>query len=576
MDSKRKAPRRKGDDRVILHFDLDCFYAQCIENANPSLKTLPLGIKQKSILATCNYVARKHGVKKLMGIQEAKRLCPDLVLADGEDLSPFRDVSKRIYSLLKSYSWNGRVERLGLDEVFLDVTDIVAYNLALLNHHNLEHSWFCLSREDPEKGFEFDAREVKGCVWPPEPEPRPQDEGDDNQRLRLLLGSHLGFHLRQQIESLGYTSACGISTNKLLAKLAGDKNKPRNQTTLLSSAHPAPFLDPLPLSKIPGIGSKTKQALKTLLKTDEDLTVHNARTHPAVSPFALERALDGGEKGIGQKVWLLLHGIDSSEVKPARDIPRQISIEDTYRGLTDLSQIRAGLVQITTSLLKRMHVDLLDDSEQPVTPPFPSSSPFPSSKPRWLGQPKTIRLTTRPYYPPSERDDFEYNHGRASKSAPLPRYIFDLATNTGMIVERLVEGTLLPLFHSLNPDSNNLRIGLLNVCVINMDGEKHAAGGSDIMAAFQRQKEVGEIRAVAFAEERPNHLDDVAFASQQLDMEPAKDSDSDEEAEWVDDDDHQDGVRCHLCGCVIPVFAVEAHGRWHELDEGYRVEPRWW
>ncbi|KAK0747629.1 hypothetical protein B0T21DRAFT_379637 [Apiosordaria backusii] len=558
-DSKRKAPRRKDDDRVILHF--------CVENSNPSLKTLPLGIKQKSILATCNYVARRHGVKKLMGIQEAKRLCPDLILADGEDLSPFRDVSKRIYSLLKSYSWNGRVERLGLDEVFLDVTDIIAYNLELLNHHNLENSWFCLSREDPEKGFEFDAREVKGCVYGEDE----SQQGDDGSKWRLLLGSHLAFYLRQEVESMGYTSACGIATNKLLAKLAGDKNKPRNQTTLLSSHSPIPFLNPLPLAKIPGVGSKTIHALKTLLQTEStELTVHDARTHPAVSPFALERLLcgSGGEKGIGQKIWLLLHGIDGSEVKPARDIPRQISIEDTYRGLTTLPQIRASLVQITGSLLRRMHVDLLDDSPSPSPVTTPSAtSPPPTTVPtqksgggggrRWMAQPKTLRLTTRPYFPPSEWDKVEYNTGRASKSVPLPRFIFDLKEDSEEIVERLVEGTLLPLFHTLNPDPKKWRVGLLNVCVTNMSGGGHeGGGGSDIVAAFQRQKEVGEIRAIAFADDQLLGDDD-----------DDGDGSSEEPAEWVEDEDEQDGVRCQLCGCAIPVFAVEAHGRWHELEE---------
>ncbi|KAK4179960.1 hypothetical protein QBC36DRAFT_321377 [Triangularia setosa] len=577
-DSKRKAPRRKGDDRAILHFDLDCFYAQCIENANPSLKTLPLGIKQKSILATCNYVARKHGVKKLMGIQEAKRLCPDLILADGEDLSPFRDVSKKIYSLLKSYSWNGRVERLGLDEVFLDVTDIVSYNLGLLNHHHLEQSWFCLSKGDPEKGFEFDAREVKGCIWLPDPnDPQSKDEetNDTTLRLRLLLASHLAFYLRQHIESKGYTSACGISTNKLLAKLAGDKNKPRNQTTLLSSHSPIPFLDPLPLAKIPGIGGKTFQALKTLLKADGELTVHDARTHPNVSPFALERVLagnNGGEKGIGQKVWLLLHGIDATEVKLARDIPRQISIEDTYRGLTSLPQIKAGLAQITASLLRRMHVDLLEECEA-VTPPVSSSTspppPPPNSKPgggrKWLAQPKTLRLTTRPYFPPSEWDKYEYNYSRASKSVPLPRFIFDLSVGPESIVERLVEGTLLPLFHSLNPDPEKWRIGLLNVCVTNMSGGHEGGGGGDIMKAFERQREVGEIRAVAFADSSADDEDVVAAEEEKHEAE-----ESDKEAEeWIEDeeDERDRGVRCQLCGCVIPIFAVEAHGRWHELEE---------
>lgn len=54
-----------------------------------------------------------------MLITEAKKMCPDLVLMDGEDLTPFRDMSKTLYNFLRTYSWNGKVERLGFDEVFM-------------------------------------------------------------------------------------------------------------------------------------------------------------------------------------------------------------------------------------------------------------------------------------------------------------------------------------------------------------------------------------------------------------------------------------------------------------------------
>lgn len=54
-----------------------------------------------------------------MLVTEARRICPELVTVDGEDLTPFRDVSKRLFGFLKGFSWNGKVERLGLDEVFM-------------------------------------------------------------------------------------------------------------------------------------------------------------------------------------------------------------------------------------------------------------------------------------------------------------------------------------------------------------------------------------------------------------------------------------------------------------------------
>ena len=56
---------------------------------------------------------------KLSQVSAAKKACPELVIVDGEDLTPFRDVSKRLHRVLKVHSWNGKVERLGLDEVFM-------------------------------------------------------------------------------------------------------------------------------------------------------------------------------------------------------------------------------------------------------------------------------------------------------------------------------------------------------------------------------------------------------------------------------------------------------------------------
>jgi DNA polymerase iota len=99
--------------------DYDCFYAQVFENKDAKLKKLPLGVKQKNCLATCNYNARARGLTKLMSVSEAKRLCPELVLVDGEDLTPFRDMSKTLFNFFKTFSWNHKVERLGFDEVFM-------------------------------------------------------------------------------------------------------------------------------------------------------------------------------------------------------------------------------------------------------------------------------------------------------------------------------------------------------------------------------------------------------------------------------------------------------------------------
>ena len=87
------------------------------EAKNPSLKSLPFAVQQKQIIVTCNYEARRRGLYKLQLVRDAKRICPDVVIELGEDIGRFRDASKELYSFIKAFSWSGRVERLGFDEV---------------------------------------------------------------------------------------------------------------------------------------------------------------------------------------------------------------------------------------------------------------------------------------------------------------------------------------------------------------------------------------------------------------------------------------------------------------------------
>lgn len=583
------------------------------ENANPALKGLPVGVKQKSILATCNYVARAKGVKKLQLISEAQKVCPELVIVNGEDLTPFRDVSKKLLSVLRSHSWNGRVERLGLDEVFLDVTDVIAYNVELLNLNALQDSFFQLSRQDPEKGFSFDGSRFFGCVHPSvDPKDVPMILSKP-LCVRLLLASHLAGYLRHKLEEdFGYTSSGGISTNKTLAKLAGSVNKPKNQTTLLSLRDDdiQGFMDSHKLRQIPGIGSRIAQLIQdhVLSTNTADVDPHNldqgtkvtvaqVRKHPSMSADLLERVLDrpGAERGSGEKVWNLLHGVDASEVKEASDVPTQISIEDTYmsKPLNTIAEIMRELRALATSLVRRMRIDLVVVDDMDLSDPTLTSQ---SQQQRWAAYPKTLRLSTRtrpkPVTAPSSASasSAPESFSRNSRSQPLPSYVLNLKDDSvEAIVERLATEALLPMFRRLNPERQGWNLALINICVTNMvmvagsaetgSGAGGGIGGRNIARMFQTQED--KLRQFTVYDTTPVH--DAAADTHLVD--PVEDTARLEENEeepvvvettavsldtdmdaW-EDEDEDESPRCHLCGHAIPLFAMAAHERFHAIGD---------
>ncbi|WZH46381.1 DNA polymerase iota subunit [Fusarium acuminatum] len=470
MEPPNKKRPRRNDGRIILQFDYDCFYAQVYENQKPELKKLPLGVKQKNCLATCNYNARARGLTKLMPVSEAKRKCPELVLVDGEDLTPFRDMSKTLFNFFKSFSWNHKAERLGFDEVFMGTS-----------------------------------------------------------------------------------------------KLVGSKNKPRNQTTLLAITEDMviDFVDNHKLRRIPGLGSKTVQVLGTHIGadmskgvsevpelSDNPVTVGNVRLHPSISPGTIESLLTGpgAEKGIGSRIWGLLHGVDTAEVKEASDMPSQISIEDTYKGLDVMAQITEELHKLSCSLIRRMRIDLLVPDDGADTP----------GAQKWMARPKTLRLSLRTWaYLHSTQGQ---NYGRVSRSGPLPNYIFDLKDDIGHIAERLVSEALIPLLRRLSPEKGQRwNLQMLNICVANMvvgAADDKTGAGRDISVMFKRQDETLKPFQV---------MEELDVAQSEETTQPVSESDGED----GEDDDWEtgDNTPCPLCGHSIPLFAVPAHQRYHEMED---------
>ena len=110
--------------QIIIHVDMDAFYASVEIKQNPSLKGKPLIIgslpKERGVVATCSYEARKYGVRSAMNIKEAYRLCPNgIYMHPNFDL--YKSVSAQLHNIWEEYS--SALEAVALDEAYLDVTE---------------------------------------------------------------------------------------------------------------------------------------------------------------------------------------------------------------------------------------------------------------------------------------------------------------------------------------------------------------------------------------------------------------------------------------------------------------------
>ncbi|XP_049959863.1 DNA polymerase iota isoform X2 [Schistocerca serialis cubense] len=307
--------------RTIIHIDIDCFYAQVEILKNPSLKDLPVGIQQKNIVVTCNYIAREYGVKKCMEVREAQSLCPQLVLVCGEDLHDYRQMSSKVTNLLQNFST--QVERLGLDENFVDVSHLVS-----------------------QSDFKTERAAADGKIFK-----NIMDECDCGCHERLCIGSHIASKIRKQIKSdLGLTCCAGISYNKLLSKLVCSVNKPDQQTTVFACCA-LDLVSGLPgLRCIPGIGSR-------LCETLQSVDITSISDLQNCSMEKLRRAV-GVDNAIRLK--RLSFGIDNLPVKQSGK-PHTISLEDGCRKVNLESEVRSKF----SVLLQRLMVLLNEDGRIP-------------------------------------------------------------------------------------------------------------------------------------------------------------------------------------------------------------------
>lgn len=435
----------------------------------------------------------------------------------------------------------------------------------------------------------------------------------------MILASHLAQHIRQKLEyDLGYTATVGISTNKLLSKLVGNLHKPNNQTTLTPPYtadddewdNVTPFIDDHEVGKIPGIGFKIAQKLRQHVLqraagfdaglvyggTKEDVRVRDVRTYPDSGPDVLERVLSGpgSPHGIGARVWDLLNGCDDTPVSQAREVPRQISIEDSYIRLDTMEEVIKQLRILAISLLKRMRTDLVRVDQEPEDSSAADTTPIP----RWLAHPKTIRLSTRPRPPQNPDGSRNRSFARISKSAPMPNFVFKLDVDVEALAERMIRETLVPLFRQLHPEKQGWNLSLVNLAAANMvEGASEKGGASrDIGKMFKQQHHVlspFRVRDEHNEQNTWNVSEDGNMAEEHTEessveqkLQPygpkpvlnrfgsddfptlSQERESDIDDIWEEDGNMPDAdtYQCHECAAVMPLFAMGAHERWHAQD----------
>lgn len=397
----------------------------------------------------------------------------------------------------------------------------------------------------------------------------------------------------------------------------GNQHKPNGQTTLLppyESTNEAEddnvtsFIDDHEVGKIPGIGFKIAQKLRAHVLqrpaefdaglvyggTKERVLVRDVRRSPEMGPETLERLLggSGAPHGIGARIWELLNGCDSTEVGRARDLPTQISIEDSYLRLDTLNEVIKELHMLASSLLRRMHADLLEDGDEIGDEDRPDDV---ATMRRWLAHPKVIRLSTRPRPPQNPDGSRNRSFARISKSAPMPGFVFNLKESVDALAERLLNETLLPLFRRLHPEKSGWNLSLINVAAASMSDAASEKGGvgRDIAKMFRQQDEVlkqwrvrepdaeedttseyktipdlmepgierGALPSVQSNGAQINHLITSRSGSEDVPT-PSQGA----EGQWESDDEEMmdaDAYQCKDCGATMPMFAYGAHQRYH-------------
>ena len=228
--------------KCIIHLDIDCFYCQCEEILDPTLAKKPLAIGQKHIIVTANYVARKLGVKKLMGRNEARRVCPALTIVEGSDLEKYRKASRDVYDefrrAVKDLGEANLAKKGSMDEMFADITVAVENqfnNNAVVRNNkvSLPPNTFVYGENDKTSVVRISEDQSGAQATISSKNNSRQDDsyinmwGEAIERRtceeKLQVATMIGNQIRERIRSkTQFSTTIGVSVSPMLAKLACD------------------------------------------------------------------------------------------------------------------------------------------------------------------------------------------------------------------------------------------------------------------------------------------------------------------------------------------------------------------
>ena len=268
---------RASQSVILAHLDLDAFFAAVEELEDPSLRTKPLIVggdpHGRGVVATANYVARRFGIHSAMSCAEALRRCPHAV---------FVRPRHQVYSTYSKEVWDAvrqvvpTVERTGLDEGYLDVGEVAT-------------------------GF-GPARRVAEAV-----------------QTAVRGGTSL-------------TCSLGVSTCKVVSKIASDRRKPGGLVVVLPGRE-AEFLAPFDVRRLPGVGPRAEARLRAEgVETIGSLAGLSDERLRALLPGKVGRLLRDRARGIDPR------GLETQTQRVS------ISQEETFaRDIADVEQLRAEL-----------------------------------------------------------------------------------------------------------------------------------------------------------------------------------------------------------------------------------------